>query len=135
MEPFFIGPDGKRVTSADLPPRDLLNLTSPQSEPWHSRPLSLRPSGSYRFGSQWPAYFSAGASWNPGAWREGIELFCCRDLPIRVGGRAEAAGVDAPAAAVPAAGMTLAVVMYDMWILGGAASKINRLTDEFKAER
>ena len=30
MEPFFIGPDGKRVTSADLPPRDLLNLTSPQ---------------------------------------------------------------------------------------------------------
>ena len=30
MEPFFIGPDGKRVTLADLPPRDLLNLTSPQ---------------------------------------------------------------------------------------------------------
>ena len=33
------------------------------------------------------------------------------------------------------AGMTLAVVMYDLWIIGGAASKINRLTDEFKAER
>ena len=33
------------------------------------------------------------------------------------------------------AGMTLAVVIYDLWILGGAASKINRLTDEFKAER
>lgn len=31
--------------------------------------------------------------------------------------------------------MTLAVVIYDLWILGGAASKINRLTDEFKAER
>jgi hypothetical protein len=31
--------------------------------------------------------------------------------------------------------MTLAVVVYDLWILGGAASKINRLTDEFKAER
>jgi hypothetical protein len=30
MEHFFIGPDGKRVTLADLPPRDLLNLTSPQ---------------------------------------------------------------------------------------------------------
>ena len=30
MKPFFIGPDGKRVTSADLPSRDLLNLTSPQ---------------------------------------------------------------------------------------------------------
>ena len=30
QDPFFIGPDGKRVTSADLPPRDLLNLTSPQ---------------------------------------------------------------------------------------------------------
>jgi hypothetical protein len=29
-EPFFIGPDAKRVTSADLPPRDPLNLTSPQ---------------------------------------------------------------------------------------------------------
>jgi hypothetical protein len=33
------------------------------------------------------------------------------------------------------AAMTLGVVMYDLWILGGAASKINRLTDEFKAER
>lgn len=31
--------------------------------------------------------------------------------------------------------MTLAVVVFDLWILGGAASKINRLTDEFKAER
>ena len=31
--------------------------------------------------------------------------------------------------------MTFAVVVYDLWILGGAASKINRLTDEFKAER
>jgi hypothetical protein len=31
--------------------------------------------------------------------------------------------------------MTMAVVMYDLWILGGAASKINRLTDEFKPER
>ena len=31
--------------------------------------------------------------------------------------------------------MTLAVVMYDLWIIGGAASKINRLTDEFKSER
>lgn len=31
--------------------------------------------------------------------------------------------------------MTLAVVIYDLWVLGGAASKINRLTDEFKAER
>ena len=30
MQPFFIGPDWKRVTSADLPPRDLLNLTSPE---------------------------------------------------------------------------------------------------------
>ena len=29
--------------------------------------------------------------------------------------------------------MTLAVVIYDLWILAGAASKINRLTDEFKA--
>jgi hypothetical protein len=27
------------------------------------------------------------------------------------------------------------VVVYDLWIIGGAASKINRLTDEFKAER
>jgi hypothetical protein len=33
------------------------------------------------------------------------------------------------------AAMTFAVVVYDLWILGGAASKINRLTDEFKAER
>jgi hypothetical protein len=31
--------------------------------------------------------------------------------------------------------MTMAVVIYDMWIIGGAASKINRLTDEFKAEK
>ena len=31
--------------------------------------------------------------------------------------------------------MTLAVVTYDLWVLGGAAAKINRLTDEFKAER
>lgn len=31
--------------------------------------------------------------------------------------------------------MTIAVVVYDMWILGGAAAKINRLTDEYKAER
>jgi hypothetical protein len=31
--------------------------------------------------------------------------------------------------------MAMAVVVYDLWILGGAASKINRLTDEFKAER
>jgi hypothetical protein len=31
--------------------------------------------------------------------------------------------------------MTLAVVVYDLWILGGAASKINRLTDEFKGQR
>ena len=31
--------------------------------------------------------------------------------------------------------MTMAVVVYDLWVLGGAASKINRLTDEFKAER
>jgi hypothetical protein len=33
------------------------------------------------------------------------------------------------------AGMTLAVVFYDLWVLGGAAAKINRLTDEIKAER
>jgi hypothetical protein len=33
------------------------------------------------------------------------------------------------------AAMTLAVVIYDLWVLGGAASKINRLTDEIKAER
>ena len=31
--------------------------------------------------------------------------------------------------------MTLAVVAYDLWVLGGAAAKINRLTDEFKTER
>jgi hypothetical protein len=31
--------------------------------------------------------------------------------------------------------MVLAVVAYDLWILGGAAAKINRLTDEFKSER
>lgn len=31
--------------------------------------------------------------------------------------------------------MTLAVVVYDLWILGGAAAKINRLTDEIKSER
>jgi hypothetical protein len=30
-------------------------------------------------------------------------------------------------------GMTLLVVVYDLWILGGAAAKINRLTDEYKA--
>jgi hypothetical protein len=29
--------------------------------------------------------------------------------------------------------MTLLVVVYDLWILGGAAAKINRLTDEYKA--
>jgi hypothetical protein len=28
--------------------------------------------------------------------------------------------------------MTLQVALYDIWILGGAAAKINRLTDEFK---
>jgi hypothetical protein len=33
------------------------------------------------------------------------------------------------------AAMTLLVVVYDMWVLGGAAAKINRLTDEIKAER
>lgn len=33
------------------------------------------------------------------------------------------------------AGMTLVVVIYDLWVLGGAAAKINRLTDEFKSER
>lgn len=33
------------------------------------------------------------------------------------------------------AAMTMAVVVYDLWVLGGAAAKINRLTDEFKAER
>ena len=31
--------------------------------------------------------------------------------------------------------MTMAVVIYDLWIIGGAASKINRLTDEFKPEK
>jgi hypothetical protein len=31
--------------------------------------------------------------------------------------------------------MTLAVVLYDLWVIGGAASKINRLTDEIKPER
>jgi hypothetical protein len=31
--------------------------------------------------------------------------------------------------------MTMAVVIFDLWVLGGAAAKINRLTDEFKAER
>ena len=29
--------------------------------------------------------------------------------------------------------MTLLVSIYDLWILGGAAAKINRLTDEYKA--
>jgi hypothetical protein len=33
------------------------------------------------------------------------------------------------------AAMTLGVVVYDLWIIGGAAAKINRLTDEFKSER
>lgn len=33
------------------------------------------------------------------------------------------------------AGLTLAVVFYDLWIIGGAASKINRLTDEIKSEK
>jgi len=28
--------------------------------------------------------------------------------------------------------MTLLVAFYDLWVLGGAASQINRLTDEFK---
>jgi hypothetical protein len=31
--------------------------------------------------------------------------------------------------------MTLLVAIYDLWVLGGAASKINRLTDEIKSER
>jgi hypothetical protein len=31
--------------------------------------------------------------------------------------------------------MTLLVSFYDLWVLGGAASKINRLTDEIKSER
>ena len=30
MEPFFIGPDGTRITLTALPPRDLLNLTVSQ---------------------------------------------------------------------------------------------------------
>lgn len=30
VEPFFIGPDGTRVTLAHLPPPDLLNLSTPQ---------------------------------------------------------------------------------------------------------
>src|SRR5262245_47198775 len=30
--------------------------------------------------------------------------------------------------------MTLLVAFYDLWVLGGAASKINRLTDEIKSE-
>jgi len=30
--------------------------------------------------------------------------------------------------------MTLLVALYDLWIVGGAASKINRLTDEIKPE-
>jgi hypothetical protein len=29
--------------------------------------------------------------------------------------------------------MTLLVAIYDLWVLGGAAAKINRLTDEYKA--
>jgi hypothetical protein len=33
------------------------------------------------------------------------------------------------------AAMTFFVVAYDLWVLGGAAAKINRLTDEIKAER
>jgi hypothetical protein len=31
--------------------------------------------------------------------------------------------------------MTFLVAAYDLWVLGGAAAKINRLTDEYKAER
>ena len=31
--------------------------------------------------------------------------------------------------------MTLLVAFYDLWVLGGAAAKINRLTDEIKTER
>jgi hypothetical protein len=31
--------------------------------------------------------------------------------------------------------MTVLVAFYDLWVLGGAASKINRLTDEIKHER
>ena len=33
------------------------------------------------------------------------------------------------------AAMTLLVAIYDLWVLGGAAAKINRLTDEFKSVR
>jgi hypothetical protein len=33
------------------------------------------------------------------------------------------------------AAMALLVVVYDLWVLGGAAAKINRLTDEIKPER
>lgn len=33
------------------------------------------------------------------------------------------------------AAMTVGVVVFDLFILGGAAAKINRLTDEFKTER
>jgi hypothetical protein len=31
--------------------------------------------------------------------------------------------------------MTLGIVWIDLWIFGGSASKINRLTDEIKSER
>ena len=31
--------------------------------------------------------------------------------------------------------MTLLVAIYDLWVLGGAAAKINRLTDEYKGVR
>jgi hypothetical protein len=31
--------------------------------------------------------------------------------------------------------MTLLVAFYDLWVIGGAASKINRLTNEVKPER
>lgn len=31
--------------------------------------------------------------------------------------------------------MTLLIAIYDLWILGGVASKINRITNEYKAER
>ena len=33
------------------------------------------------------------------------------------------------------AAMTLLVAVYDLWVLGGAAAKINRLTDEYKGVR
>ena len=33
------------------------------------------------------------------------------------------------------AAMSLLVAIYDLWIVGGAASKINRLTNEFRSER